>query len=135
MKQYPKLDEVFRRCIVADCSPAEYDGRRRGGLVDWEDLERQYNDSSETVEGISKIIVSNCYDSRMAILSDNTVVILPPAAQEGDQVAAFVGGHVLYLLRPKGDAYTFVGECYVEGWMDGALVEGARYPVRTLRLA
>jgi hypothetical protein len=137
MKQYPNLDEAVRRCVIADCSPAESTGCRRGGLVDWEEFERGDPldmSSRETMIAIEPLILDSCCNSRMAVLNDNSVAILPPAAQKGDQIAAFIGGHVLYLLRQKEDTYTFVGECYVEGWMDGALVEGARHPVRTLRL-
>jgi hypothetical protein len=134
MERYPQLDEAVRRCIVADCSTAGINTWRRGGLVDWGDLERLYRESRETFGDIATNVVDTCYNNRMAVLGENAVAILPPAAKKGDRIAAFIGGHLLYLLRPKEDAYTFVGECYVDGWMDGALVQGGRYPVRTLRL-
>ncbi|CAM1503269.1 Fc.00g080450.m01.CDS01 [Cosmosporella sp. VM-42] len=43
-------------------------------------------------------------------------------AQVGDKVYAFAGGTVLYLVRDipgTSDRYTFVGECYIHGLMDG----------------
>ncbi|KAK8006975.1 hypothetical protein PG989_000965 [Apiospora arundinis] len=52
--------------------------------------------------------------------------------QPGDQVWIFRGGRVPFVVRPRDDDangekkesdYTFVGECYVQGIMQG---EGAR---------
>jgi len=47
----------------------------------------------------------------------------------GDIVAILVGGKVLYILRssetvPSKETYTFVGECYVHGFMSGEAVHG-----------
>ena len=58
----------------------------------------------------------------MGLLTDTRITILPAAAKIGDQIAAFYGGRCLYLLRPlinRDTTYTFVGEFYVDGLMDG----------------
>ena len=63
---------------------------------------------------------------RMAILSDGRVAVLPAAAKAGDRVAAFHGGCCLYLVRPlpdQEDTFNFIGECYVDGLMDGAFMD------------
>ena len=77
---------------------------------------------------------------RMAFLAGGHVAVLPAAAARGDRIAAFHGGHCLYLIRPlphREDAYTFIGECYVDGLMDGACLEVCKQddkPARLLRL-
>ena len=49
-------------------------------------------------------------------------------AQQGDLLYAIYGGQVLYLLRKieNENAYTFIGECYIHGLMDGKAVEFVR---------
>ena len=62
----------------------------------------------------------------MAQLSTGRIAVLPAAAKMGDLIAAFNGGHSLHLVRAilgRLDAYTFIGECYVDGLMDGAFLE------------
>lgn len=52
--------------------------------------------------------------------------LCPPAAQVGDRLCLLFGGKTLYCLRPTGDkedAYRFVGECYVQGVMDGEALD------------
>lgn len=41
----------------------------------------------------------------------------------GDEVWILFGGRVLYVLRPVGDHYVFVGECYFHGYMHGEGME------------
>jgi hypothetical protein len=49
--------------------------------------------------------------------------LCPPAAREGDKLCLLLGGQTLFCLRPNGDDYLFVGECYVRGVMDGELID------------
>ena len=40
--------------------------------------------------------------------------------QQGDIVSVLLGGHTPFTLRPKDTGeYTFIGEAYVDGIMDG----------------
>lgn len=62
---------------------------------------------------------------RAAMLTGNLVAIVPAAAQLGDRFAAFAGGHLLYLIRPRTEVpgtFSFIGECYVHSMMDGGFV-------------
>jgi hypothetical protein len=47
--------------------------------------------------------------------------LVPEHARPGDLTAVFLGGQVLYVIRPipGSEAYTFIGEAYVDGLMDG----------------
>lgn len=42
-----------------------------------------------------------------------------PGVQEGDVVCIFRGGILPSALRPQGARFTFHGECYVDGIMQG----------------
>jgi hypothetical protein len=39
--------------------------------------------------------------------------------QIGDKICVLFGGEVLFILRPAGETYRLVGECYVHGLMSG----------------
>jgi hypothetical protein len=51
------------------------------------------------------------------------MALVPQSVREGDQVFVLLGGQVLYVLRPVGSAFRFVGECYVHGLMDGEVLD------------
>lgn len=44
-------------------------------------------------------------------------------ARPGDEIWLLFGGRVLYILRPRDNHFTFVGECYVHGYMKGEGME------------
>ncbi|KAF2442025.1 HET-domain-containing protein [Karstenula rhodostoma CBS 690.94] len=50
----------------------------------------------------------------------------PGSALPGDVVVIFHGARLPYVLRPRpeGDRYTFLGEAYCDGMMDGEISEG-----------
>ncbi|KAI0536538.1 hypothetical protein GGR58DRAFT_514502 [Xylaria digitata] len=54
---------------------------------------------------------------------DRYVGLVPEAAAAGDQVCLFHGGNVPFVLRKKGPAYTLVGECYIQGIMNGQALQ------------
>jgi hypothetical protein len=47
----------------------------------------------------------------------------PHGTREGDIVFVAVGADVPYILRACEDGYELVGECYVQGIMDGEAME------------
>ena len=50
--------------------------------------------------------------------------VIPRSAKVGDHVCAILGCRSLMLLRPKGNDYQVVGECYVQGLMFGEALLG-----------
>ncbi|KAE9379877.1 hypothetical protein N431DRAFT_432242 [Stipitochalara longipes BDJ] len=44
--------------------------------------------------------------------------------KEGDLVCLLFGGGVPYILRPKGHRYIFIGDCYIDGLMEGQAMSG-----------
>ena len=132
------LATAICRSFVGDRSLNKYDEDedlfhiQRGGILDLESAKRDTRflglETLQLLLVTHLILASICYTRRMAILSNSRVAVLPAAARIGDKIAAFRGGHALYLLRPLTtgqNEYSFIGECYVDGWMDGEIVKEA----------
>ena len=51
--------------------------------------------------------------------------LFPRGTQAGDRICVFLGGPVLFVLRPHkpSKSYQLIGECYVHGIMDGEILE------------
>jgi hypothetical protein len=47
----------------------------------------------------------------------------PLIVKDGDFVCVLLGGRTPFILRPVGDDYNLVGECYVHGFMHGEAIE------------
>ena len=120
------------------------DSFKRGGSVDWavvnvprEDLDQS---SLGELENMSAVMSDVCFGRRTAVFTDGSVGILPAATVPTDKIAAFRGGRSLYVLRGVSHTtgtYNFVGECYVDGFMDGELMKRWRQvnePCQTLKL-
>ncbi|PYI09805.1 HET-domain-containing protein [Aspergillus sclerotiicarbonarius CBS 121057] len=66
-----------------------------------------------------KILTKYSKTRSFSITKDGYFCLTPQQAQEGDSVVIMKGGRVLYVVRKRGDKYTFIGEAYVEGLMNG----------------
>ena len=71
--------------------------------------------------------------SRFFITNTGVPALGPLDTQPGDVLAIIPGGKVPYVLRKRLDSelegsYTFVGECYVHGVMDGQLLQDNDFP-------
>jgi len=140
------LDVVIRRSLVADRSIEESGTEdnafiskwKRGGMADWNIIDSATEDQSlyHMRDSMIDNITAVCYGRRMARLKGGDIAILPAAAKIGDQVALFYGGRCLYLVRPTkiSGIYNFIGECYVDGLMDGKLMDDHSTRSRLLRL-
>jgi len=64
--------------------------------------------------------------SRAFIITSKGYMGLAPAeTQPGDIVCVLRGGDVTYILRPINEYHRLVGECYVEGIMNGSFARRA----------
>ena len=64
---------------------------------------------------------------RMIFSKKGYIGLGPAAARQGDLLCALPGGQALYVVREvEGleSQFEFIGECYVHGLMDGALMKG-----------
>lgn len=60
---------------------------------------------------------------------------LPVGTEEGDCVCLLFGGDVLYVLRSDGnDHYRLIGECYLEGLMNGGGLDIPAIDTRDFRI-
>jgi hypothetical protein len=49
---------------------------------------------------------------------------MPGHAEVGDKTCVLYGGRVPYVIRPCGNGeYAFIGECYLDGFMDGETMD------------
>ena len=123
------IHEAFLHTIVAD---AYWDNNRtcsRGFSLDWSFLEANHVGSDEILrqERMTASARGPCFGRRFGQTQKAYLCLLPAAARVGDQIALFLGGPVLYVLRPVQSVlafqYEFVGECYVHGLMDGQVLD------------
>lgn len=60
---------------------------------------------------------------RMITTTVGYLGLAPEEVQEHDVVAILYGCNFPVVLRPHGDSYLLIGECYVDGIMDGEIME------------
>ncbi|KAF2685937.1 HET-domain-containing protein [Lentithecium fluviatile CBS 122367] len=68
-----------------------------------------------------------CVSRRMFITTGGLLGVAPRQAQPGDLVCVFFGGKAPFLLRPGNRHYRLIGDVYVQGLMEGEVVEKGRY--------
>lgn len=73
---------------------------------------------------------------RVVSTANGYLGLVPRTAQEGDQVWLFSGGRTAYILRPtsRQGEFTFIGEAYVHGVMDGEAAEGKEDKFKPVQL-
>jgi Heterokaryon incompatibility protein (HET) len=69
-------------------------------------------------------------NKKLMVTRGQRLGLVPSRAKAGDVIALLLGGEVPIVLRPKGDKYTLVGECFVDGVMDGEGLVEARKQAR-----
>ncbi|KAL3420311.1 heterokaryon incompatibility protein [Phlyctema vagabunda] len=123
--------QAYRRTLVSDTlfsSVLQNELRffkARGNMLDWKVINAREEDldvdAHHRQDDMLSQLVTTCYGRRMGIISNGNIGIFPPATASGDKLAAFNGGNMLYVIRPVNDnnTFRFIGECYVDGMMDG----------------
>jgi hypothetical protein len=64
-----------------------------------------------------------CNGRQFSVTASNSIGLVPKLATIGDEIFLLAGGKFLYVLRPQGDFYRLIGECYIHGLMDGEALE------------
>lgn len=145
---------VLDRSYISDPAVDSDNGHRwlrkyvRGGNVDW----ALANADSAILSVDDQVKQDSQYERMQASLlgrrlgwmgsdQDGCCGSFPAATQIGDRIAIFFGGKSLYVIRPtlrNGDqVFQFIGECYVNGQMDGKLFDDCRcegVPEQVIRL-
>lgn len=69
------------------------------------------------------------------LAEDGSFGLCPSGTQPGDEIWVFVGGNVPFILRPCEDGggtyHSFIGDCYMDGIMDGEVKDNPRHVSRT----
>jgi len=60
---------------------------------------------------------------RLICIAKGFLGLATPIAKEGDVVCLLYGGAVPFILRPEGQHYLLVGDCYVHEVVDGEALE------------
>ena len=126
------LEDWFWRTLVADrdCTglacPAWYKLASEHVLqysdgLDLDTRRLMFESSPGIVFDFLRRVQSAIWGRRLATSSRGDVVLGPRSCEVDDLVCILHGCSVPVLLRKRGDemGYTFVGECYVHGMMDG----------------
>lgn len=118
--------------IIADVATADGEPVQRGHSIgswvlqdDWEDVTdvdlMRYRASEFHTMKYATLQRRFCFTSNLYM------GLAPAAAKVGDVVCIFFGGQVPYVIRKKqgSEEFEFIGECYLNGLMDGGLMKGA----------
>ena len=86
-----------------------------------------YHAPAITVADVTKFFstISACCDYRkLCTTEEGYVALAPPSARPGDRISVLLGCPCPMLLRPDGDRWRVVGECYVPGLEAGEALAG-----------
>ena len=112
--------DAFLKTIVANMSDS-IDKPQRGGKAPW-DIERGCIPCGNFI-GAGEHVFEYTEFRCLAYSTNGYMALVSYQAEEGDLLYALFGGSVLYVLRPAGDRFMLIGECYVHGLMDGEAMQ------------
>lgn len=78
-----------------------------------------------------------CKGRQFPVTASNSIGLVPKLANVGDEIYLLAGGKFLYVLRPQGDCYRLIGECYIHGLMDGEalkVLQSGKKQLRQIRI-
>ncbi|KAK3650943.1 hypothetical protein LTR56_005994 [Elasticomyces elasticus] len=88
---------------------------------------RQYEDPQkerdrQLTSAINTELAKTCVNRRLMWTWSGRLAIGPTVAKPLDVIVALRGGGTPFLLRPQGDHFVFIGQCYADGIMDEQLL-------------
>ena len=66
--------------------------------------------------------------------NDKYMLLAPIGTKVGDKICVIHGLPVPFIIRPKGDMFLLVGECYVQGVMDGEVMDMEHIKTQVINL-
>lgn len=98
-------------------------------------LLNELDTSDETSHNASDTLTLGPTRGRVFFTSSTGYVGLAPSgAKEGDLVFVVMGADVPFILRPYDDGYELIGEAYVQGVMDGEVIQMEHIPVQDIMI-
>jgi hypothetical protein len=117
-------DYFMRRATV------EQDWPRFNKWQAWVDSDHDLSAFNGDVMAFSAAYATVALGRRLVSTSNGHLAFVPDATTEGDVIAVLAGGKLPYVLRPfqdgddddgSGPVYTFIGDAYIWGIMDGEI--------------
>jgi hypothetical protein len=100
-----------------------------------EKIKRQHEEGfMQTAVQYAGTALNMMHWKRFAASSDGYLASVPASSLPGDVVCVVMGAAVPFVLRPLGDGYQLIGECYMHGLMYGEALEMTGLEVETLTL-
>jgi hypothetical protein len=88
----------------------------------WQDIVSSGGPTDDIAEALNTVRANVLH--RKLIISDRGYIGLGPiVARKSDMICILYGCSVPVIIRKVGDHYLFIGECYVQGLMDGQALE------------
>ncbi|KAK0658022.1 heterokaryon incompatibility protein-domain-containing protein [Cercophora newfieldiana] len=72
----------------------------------------------------SRTLATALLDRAMFVTEGGRMGLCWPHAKAGDEVWVLYGSKMPFVMRPDGEAYNMVGDCYLQGAMDGEFARG-----------
>lgn len=128
---------------MADCDAAHFVYNfAQANEVPLEPYQPLLADAANSLPQRFMIPAMSCsHNRRLFLTHQGRLGLGPMMMQPGDQVVVLYGGRMPFILRPRGDHYSFIGDCYVrdDDVMWGDMTERVRYnkggpPVATFEM-
>jgi hypothetical protein len=115
------LETAYLRTLVADLADSDGEISGRGGSMYW----RHKDVKPANHVNVQQLMYRTCKYRKFLTTQKHRYIGLGPMwAKQGDAIFMLKGGEMLYIARPTLEGtYHFVGEAYVHGMMDGAVVD------------
>ena len=110
--------DALRRTVMADIVFEEYEPIRRLKRAK-QHQDKDYADNT-TAPNWSR---DACNGRSLATTAAKLIGLVPRLAQVDDEIFVLAGGQVLYVLRPIGKCFQYIGESYIHGLMDGEALQ------------
>jgi len=100
---------------------------RRG---QWQPI-TDYDTLNTRTEQFRELFDATSLGRRIAVTESGFLGLVAADTRIGDHVCVLNGGPVPFVLRqePSTEYYTLVGECYIQGWMDGSRFKSSPSPI------
>ena len=140
--QYPEgLDTAMARTLTADCTRTGERTRGDPAYMEGFGAFSRFNESSLQMSVLSKPVEPDSEEARLldeawpyecalqdvhkgrkiCVTKGRYMGITTYDTEKGDLLVMFEGFAMPFALRPKGDNFVIIGDCYIHGIMDGEL--------------
>ena len=109
-------DSEWRR--MSDQETEDYMNWISGNVASWKHMTKPLLEESFVEANLTSI-----YDRAFIVTRKGNFGLCPSNGRKGDEIWLLEGARVPFILRPGQHGYTFIGESYVHGFMDGEAVE------------